>query len=86
MARIAVYSRWRVQGEHGPLASVDRADGSSLAVSGCPADAGAENTVHQDTVFLEKRLFPNMRTMKRKNKLNDETLLSDKPWPLGEPE
>ena len=37
-------------------------------------------------VFLEKRLFPDMRTMKRKNKLNDETLLSDKPWPLGEPE
>ena len=32
-------------------------------------------------VFLEKSLFPDMRTMKRKNRLNDKTLLSAKPWP-----
>lgn len=31
-------------------------------------------------VFQEKRLFPNMRTMKLKTRLNNDTLLSAKPW------
>ncbi len=34
--------------------------------------------------FEEKRLFPDRRTMKRKAQLNDETLLSTRPWPGGE--
>ena len=32
-------------------------------------------------VFQEKSLFPDMRTMKLKNRLNNKTLLSAKPWP-----
>ena len=34
-----------------------------------------------DLVFKEGRLFPNKRTMKVANKLNEDTLLSAKPWP-----
>lgn len=34
-------------------------------------------------VFKENRLFADPRTVKRKNKLNNETLLSTKPWPGG---
>lgn len=36
-----------------------------------------------DLVFKEKRLFADPRTLKRKNKLNNDTFLSDKPWPGG---
>lgn len=36
--------------------------------------------------FEEKRLFPNRGTMKQKKRLNDETLLSTKPWAGGEGE
>jgi len=36
-----------------------------------------------DLTFKEKKLFPDHRTMKRKTKLNDETLLSARPWPGG---
>lgn len=39
-----------------------------------------------DLVFKEKRLFADPRTRKRKNQLNDATLLSTKPWPGGEVE
>lgn len=34
-----------------------------------------------ELTFKEGRLFPDKRTMKRANKLNDDTLLSGKPWP-----
>jgi hypothetical protein len=34
-------------------------------------------------VFKENRLFADPRTVKRKNKLNNETLLSTIPWPGG---
>lgn len=40
--------------------------------------------VIDDLTFTEKKLFPDRRTMKRKTQLNDETLLSTKPWPGGE--
>ncbi len=33
-----------------------------------------------DLVFKEKRLFADAKTMKLPNKLNDETLLSTKPF------
>ena len=36
--------------------------------------------------FEENRLYPDQRTMKRKKQLNDQTLLSTKPWPGGEGE
>jgi three-Cys-motif partner protein len=36
--------------------------------------------------FEEKRLYPDRKTMKRKKNLNDQTLLSTKPWPGGEGE
>jgi len=36
-----------------------------------------------ELVFKEHRLFPDNTTMKRKNQLNDQTLLSTKPWPRG---
>lgn len=39
-----------------------------------------------ELTFNEGRLFPDRRTMKRKTQLNDETLLSRKPWPGGEGE
>ena len=39
--------------------------------------------VIDDLTFNENRLFPDRRTMKRKSQLNDETLLSTKPWPGG---
>lgn len=42
--------------------------------------------VIDELTFDEKRLFPDRRTMKRKNQLNDETLLSTRPWPGGEGE
>jgi len=35
-------------------------------------------------VFKEKRLFADPRTRKSKTQLNDETLLSTRPWPGGE--
>lgn len=34
-----------------------------------------------ELTFKEGRLYPNRSTMKRPNKLNDDTLLSAKPWP-----
>ncbi len=37
-----------------------------------------------DLYLSEKRLFANPRTLRRKNKLNDQTLLSINPWPGGE--
>lgn len=40
--------------------------------------------VVDDLVFKEKRLFADPRTLKRKNRLNDQTLLSTKPWPGDE--
>lgn len=36
-----------------------------------------------ELTFTEKRLFPDRRAMKRKTQLNDETLLSTRPWPGG---
>lgn len=39
-----------------------------------------------DLVFKEKRLFADPRTRKRKNQLNNETLLSTRPWSGGEGE
>lgn len=39
-----------------------------------------------ELTFDEMRLFPDRRTMKRKNQLNDDTLLSTNPWPGGEGE
>lgn len=39
-----------------------------------------------DLVFKEMRLFADPRTRKRKNQLNDETLLSTGPWPGGKDE
>lgn len=43
-------------------------------------------TIINDLTFKEGRLFPDRRTMKRKKQLNDQTLLSTKPWPGGEGE
>jgi hypothetical protein len=34
-----------------------------------------------DLTFKERRLYPDPRTVKMANKLNDETLLSLRPWP-----
>ncbi len=42
--------------------------------------------VIHELVFEEKRLYPDQKTMKRKTQLNDETLLSTKPWPGGKAE
>ncbi len=39
-----------------------------------------------ELAFEEKRLYPDQSTMKRKKQLNDETLLSTRPWPEGESE
>lgn len=36
-----------------------------------------------EMTFQEKRLYPDRRTMKRRTQLNNETLLSTKPWPGG---
>ena len=36
-----------------------------------------------DMVFREKKLFPDPRTVKQKSRINDQTLLSTKPWPGG---
>ena len=37
-----------------------------------------------ELTFDERDLFPDHRTMKMKSQLNDETLLSTRPWPGGE--
>ncbi len=37
----------------------------------------------EDLCFSDKRLFADPRTSKRKGKVNDDTLLSTKPWPGG---
>ncbi|MFQ5792146.1 MAG: three-Cys-motif partner protein TcmP [Gemmatimonadota bacterium] len=42
--------------------------------------------VIDDLTFKETRLFPDRGTMKRKRQLNDDTLLSTRPWPGGESE
>jgi hypothetical protein len=34
-----------------------------------------------ELTFVEGRLFPDRRSMKRVNQLNDDTLLSAQPWP-----
>lgn len=39
-----------------------------------------------ELAFEEKRLYPDQSAMRRKKQLNDETLLSTKPWPRGETE
>ncbi|MFQ5597701.1 MAG: three-Cys-motif partner protein TcmP [Nitrospiria bacterium] len=36
-----------------------------------------------DMTFKERRLFPDPRTLKKKTQLNNNTLLSSKPWPGG---
>lgn len=40
-------------------------------------------SIVNELTFTEKRLLPDRRTMKRKSQLNDETLLSTRPWPGG---
>ncbi len=39
------------------------------------------NAMIDDLVFREKKLFPDPRTVKQKSRINNQTLLSTKPWP-----